>query len=72
MGRTTYEEWAAFWPNQDPQEKNPDAAQMNGVRKYVVSTTLQEPLEWQNSTLIEGDVAQEISDLKRQSLVRTL
>src|SRR5919202_3316412 len=41
MGRTTYEQWAAFWPNQDPEE-NPDAAQMNGVRKYVVSTTLEE------------------------------
>jgi dihydrofolate reductase len=65
MGRRTYEEWAAFWPNQDPEE-NPDAALMNGVRKYVVSTTLQEPLEWQNSTLIAGDVAEEISELKRQ------
>ena len=36
MGRVLYEEWAAFWPNQDPNE-NPVAAQMNGVRKYVVS-----------------------------------
>ena len=43
MGRVLYEEWAAFWPNQDPEE-NPVAAQMNGVRKYVVSTTLDEPL----------------------------
>jgi dihydrofolate reductase len=65
MGRRTYEEWAAFWPNQDPEE-NPDAAQMNAVRKYVVSTTLQEPLEWQNSTLIKGNVAEEISALKNQ------
>ena len=65
MGRTTYEAWADFWPNQDP-EQNPDAALMNGVRKYVVSTTLQEPLEWQNSTLISGGVAEEISELKRQ------
>jgi dihydrofolate reductase len=65
MGRTTYEEWAAFWLDQDPEE-NPDAARMNGVRKYVVSTTLEEPLGWQNSTLIAGDVAQELSELKRQ------
>jgi dihydrofolate reductase len=65
MGRVLYEEWADFWPRQDPEE-NPVAARMNGVRKYVVSTTLEEPLEWQNSTLIAGDVAEEISELKRQ------
>ena len=65
MGRVLYEEWAAFWPNQDPNE-NPVAAQMNGVRKYVVSTTLEEPLEWQNSILIGDNVAEEISRLKEQ------
>jgi len=65
MGRVLYEEWAAFWPNQDPNE-NPVAARMNGVRKYVVSTTLEEPLEWQNSTLIGDNVAEEISRLKEQ------
>jgi dihydrofolate reductase len=65
MGRVLYEEWAAFWPKQDPDE-NPVAAQMNGVRKYVVSTTLEEPLEWQNSTLIGDNVAEEISRLKEQ------
>jgi dihydrofolate reductase len=65
MGRVLYEEWAAFWPKQDPDE-NPVAAQMNGVRKYVVSTTLEEPLEWQNSTLIGDNVAEEISKLKEQ------
>ena len=66
LGRVTYEEWAAFWPDQDPDE-NPVAARMNGVRKYVDSTTLQEPLEWQNSTLIEGDeFAEGISRLKQQ------
>ena len=65
MGRVLYEEWAAFWPNQDPDE-NPIAARMNGVRKYVVSTTLEEPLEWQNSTLIGDNVAEEISKLKEQ------
>jgi dihydrofolate reductase len=65
MGRVLYEEWAAFWPNQDPDE-NPVAARMNGVRKYVVSTTLEEPLQWQNSTLIGDDVAEMISRLKEQ------
>jgi dihydrofolate reductase len=66
MGRVLYEEWAAFWPNQDPDE-NPVAARMNGVRKYVVSTTLEEPLEWNNSTLIRENVAEEIAGLKRQT-----
>jgi dihydrofolate reductase len=65
MGRVLYEEWAAYWPNQDPDE-NPVAARMNGVRKYVVSTTLEEPLEWQNSTLIGDNVAEQISRLKEQ------
>ena len=39
---------------------------INSVAKYVVSTTLEEPLEWNNSTLIEGDVAEEIVRLKQQ------
>jgi dihydrofolate reductase len=66
MGRTTYEQRAAFWPNQDPEE-NPDVAQMNSIGKYVVSTSLQEPLEWQTSTLIAGDAAEETAEPKRQS-----
>ena len=65
VGHVLYEEWAAFWPKQDPDE-NPVAARMNGVRKYVVSRTLQEPLEWQNSTLIGDNVAEEISKFKEQ------
>ena len=65
MGRVNYEEWAAFWPNQDPEE-NPMAETMNGLTKYVVSTTLEEPLEWNNASLIGENVAQEISELKRQ------
>ncbi|CAN5765373.1 dihydrofolate reductase family protein [soil metagenome] len=64
LGRATYEEFASFWPNQ------PGGTQMvdyiNSVRKYVVSTTLQEPLEWNNSTLIQDDVTEEISVLKDQ------
>lgn len=65
MGRVLYEEWAAYWPRQNPEE-NPIAAQMNGLRKYVVSTTLEEPLEWSNSTLIGGNVAEEISKIKEE------
>ena len=66
MGWANYEEWAAYWPQQDPEE-NPIAATMNGRRKYVVSTTLEEPLEWSNSTLIKGnEFAEEIGNLKEQ------
>ena len=64
LGRKTYEEFASFWPHQ------PGGTQMvdyiNSVRKYVVSTTLEEPLEWNNPTLIQGDFAEEITRLKRQ------
>jgi dihydrofolate reductase len=41
-------------------------AWMNGYPKHVASRTLQEPLEWNNSTLIEGDLAEEVSRLKQQ------
>lgn len=64
MGRVNYEEWAAYWPEQDPEE-NPIAATMNERQKYVVSTTLEEPLEWSNSTLIKENVAEEIEKLKK-------
>lgn len=64
MGRVNYEEWAAYWPKQDPEE-NPVAATMNSVQKYVVSTTLEEPLEWSNTTLIRENVVEEIEGLKR-------
>ena len=66
LGRVTYEEWAAYWPNQSTDESEV-SGYMNDTPKYVVSTTLEEPLEWQNSTLIEGDeLAEEITRLKQQ------
>jgi dihydrofolate reductase len=43
------------------------AEKMNSMPKYVVLTTLEEPLEWNNSTLIKGNVAEEVSKLKQQS-----
>ena len=64
LGRATYEELAAFWPHQPAG--TPMVDYINGVRKYVVSGTLEEA-GWNNSTLIEDDFVQEISDLKRQS-----
>jgi dihydrofolate reductase len=64
MGRVTYEQLAAYWPNQPGGV--PMVDYINSVPKYVVSTTLKEPLEWDNSTLIKGDIAEEIARLKRQ------
>ncbi len=64
LGRVTYEALAAFWPNQPGGD--PMVDYINSVPKLVVSTTLEEPLEWNNSTLIKGNVADEITDLKRQ------
>src|ERR671917_1278583 len=73
LGRVTYEGFAAAWPNMMEQYGGPRRAElgeyadmMNGYPKYVVSTSLQEPLEWNNSTLIEGDVAEEVTGLKEQ------
>src|SRR5918995_2180766 len=64
LGRVTYERLAAFWPNQPGG--TPMVDYINSVPKYVVSTTLEEPLGWNNSTLIKGDVAEEIDKLNRQ------
>jgi dihydrofolate reductase len=65
LGRVTYEEFAAFWPYQDRTEQ-PYTDHLNNTPKYVVSRTLDEPLEWQNSFLVKGDVAEEVSKLKEQ------
>ena len=64
LGRVTYEELAAYWPDQSGD--TPIVDYINSVPKFVVSTTLEEPLEWNNSTLIKGNVAEEIAVLKRQ------
>jgi len=61
LGRKTYEEFAAFWPSQS----EPPADHMNGVQKVVVSTTLHSA-DWQNSTLIRGNLAEELGRLKNQ------
>ena len=63
LGRETYEGFAAAWPSMTDEEGFAD--RMNGLPKYVVSTTLEEA-EWNNSTLIRGNVAEEVSELKRQ------
>lgn len=62
LGRRTYEEWAAFWPTEAAAE-SPMAGTMNATPKHVVSTTL-DRVEWQNSTLLEGDLAKAVTELK--------
>jgi len=65
LGRRTYEIFAAYWPNQPAAD--PLAGTMNAMPKFVASTTLTEPLAWQHSTLIRGDVPGEIAKLKDQA-----
>jgi dihydrofolate reductase len=65
LGRVTYQEFASYWPYQNSADQ-PFTDYLNNTPKYVVSTTLEGPLEWQNSTLIKGNVAEEIAKLKRQ------
>jgi dihydrofolate reductase len=65
LGRVTYEGFAAAWP-QIEEQTGDYGAWMNGYPKHVASRTLQEPLQWKNSTLIEGDVAEEVERLKQQ------
>jgi dihydrofolate reductase len=62
LGRMTYEGFAEVWPTR----QGADADRINAMPKYVASRTLQAPLEW-NATLIEGDAAEEIGRLKRES-----
>ncbi len=63
LGRRTYETFAASWPQRGSDVPNADW--MNNTPKYVVSTTLQSP-EWNNSTVIEGDVAKTLTRLKHE------
>ncbi len=65
LGRRTYEIFAAYWPNA-PEEEQVVAEPLNKKPKYVASRTLREPLEWQNSTLLHGDVAEAVAALKEE------
>lgn len=63
LGRATYEEWEGFWPAQG--SSNPMAEFFNTTPKLVASTT-RDSLDWDGSTLIAGEVATAVEDLKRQ------
>jgi dihydrofolate reductase len=59
LGRVTYEGFAAAWPSREGEF----ADKFNAMPKYVVSSTLEEP-QWTNSTVLKGDVAEEVAKLK--------
>ena len=65
LGRVTYQEFASYWPHQSNDEV-PLANHMNNTPKVVVSETLDSVDEWQNSTLIKGNVVEELTRLKQQ------
>jgi class 3 adenylate cyclase/dihydrofolate reductase len=62
LGRRTWQIWAAFWPTQDAGDPEL-TAWMNTVPKFVVSNTLKRA-DWNNTTIISGDVAKQVADLK--------
>jgi dihydrofolate reductase len=64
LGRRTYEEFVSYWPDKTAKD-DPYADYINATQKFVVSTTLKS-VEWRNSTLITGDVAEELTKLKQQ------
>lgn len=63
LGRRTYQDFYGFWPH---QPDNPFTRALDDSQKYVASTDLAEPLPWRNSTLLEGDAAEAVAELKRQ------
>ena len=64
FGRWTYEKMAGFWPTQP--EDNMVRQVMTRATKYVVSNTLQEPVEWENTVVLSGDGVQAVTDLKER------
>jgi dihydrofolate reductase len=65
LGRRTYEIFAAHWPNAS-EEEQVLAEPLNTKPKYVASRTLTEPLDWRNSTVLQGDVAEAVAALKQE------
>ena len=60
LGRRTYEDFASFWPK---QTDNPFTPVLNERRKYVASTTLEDPLPWENSVLLRGNAVDAVARL---------
>lgn len=69
FGRRTYEQFHSFWPH---QTGNPYAEILDKSRKYVASRTLEEPLPWSNSILLEGDAVDLVPDVKAEEEMDTV
>jgi dihydrofolate reductase len=69
LGRRTYEDFYRVWPG---RTDNPYTGVLNNTQKYVVSSTLAEPLPWQNSIRLTGDAAQAVARVKQQQPDRDL
>jgi dihydrofolate reductase len=63
LGRRTYDEWAGFWPSSDIE---PFASFINGVEKYVVTSTASEAT-WDPTTVIDGGLVDVLTELKQGS-----
>ncbi|MEV4066188.1 dihydrofolate reductase family protein [Nonomuraea dietziae] len=63
IGRRTYELFASYWPGADPAD--PRTVQLNSQPKYVASRTLR-TVDWNNSTLLRGDVTEQVAQLKQR------
>ena len=64
LGRQTFEDFRGYWPKQ-PDDTTGVTAHLNQVAKYVVSGTLEDP-QWENTTVIPGDLLEEVRKLKEQ------
>ena len=64
LGRRTYDIFAAYWPTASPDISFTPL--LNGVPKYVASTTLSEPLTWEGTSLLSGDLATAVTELKQR------
>jgi dihydrofolate reductase len=62
MGRVVYDEWAAYWPEHADE---PFGDVMNSMKKYVISSSLH-TAEWQNTEVVNGDVARKLTEIKAQ------
>jgi dihydrofolate reductase len=65
LGRRTYEIFAAYWPTA-PEEARAIAEPLNTKPKYVASTTLTEPLAWENSALLQSELGDAVAALKHE------
>jgi dihydrofolate reductase len=63
LGRRPYEDFLSYWPH---QTGNPFTEVLNNTQKHVAATTLEEALAWSNSTLLRGDAAQAVAELREQ------